>query len=619
MHAININFNNRCSACGTARPADPSATAEAKPEETDSTRGGDTPSKSERSESKSPVAPAAVTIGGAVPAATSSFDEVRITAVGKFNNLGKFETRLEAAIVSRGMILTPLQVQYRIAHWSKDCDEALLEFLNNPANAKTETGSYPLSFTLPKNFLAYRGAVLQRLNLLDVIIRTQMIEAFNKTLEVLLPLIDLSNDDPHSLGALIRRSNCYLLLKSKMPLLRKVISTTEVGSGGDVPASLSLSNYKSLLSRDKAEKDPTNSQNCFVQAFRQLQKKDSAVYRNSSERVFTISFADESGIDAGGVFREGMSRIVEDLFSEHFNLLLLCPNGQEDVHAGLDKYVPNPKHTSPLAMEMFEFIGKLMATSIRAKLCLSFEFPPLIWKKMVGEEVTNFDLMEVDMIAAKQLDELENCDQDASEPVLDQDAFATKFDGKFKFCYIGSDKELHELCAGGAAKEVTFDNRLEYCSAVRKVRLNEFDEQVKAITKGMGIVIPPRALLLFSASQLEELVCGSPDVNVELWQQNTEASGVSAETVALFWRVMKSLTPKEQSGFIRFAWGRSRLPARKEDFITKMRLTSGGRAAMPVSHTCFFSIELPEYRTEEEMRHGLLTAIYYGVGGILNG
>jgi hypothetical protein len=547
-----------------------------------------------------------------------TIDELKITVIGKFSNQGKFEARLEGAIASNNMILTPIHVHYRLMQWTKDCDDALLDFLNNPANSKSD-GSFPLAFTLPKSYLAYRGSSLNRLNLLDIIIRTRLIEAFNKTLEHLLPLIDLSNDDPQSLGAMIRKCNRYLLLKIKQPLLKKAISSTEATSGGEVPASLALSNYKSLLSRDRNEKDPTTSQNCFVQAFRQLQKKDSVVYRNANERVFTITFADESGIDAGGVFREGMSRIVDDLFSEYFNLLILCPNGLEDVHASIDKYVPNPKHTSPLALEMFEFIGKLMATSIRAKLCLPFAFPPLVWKKLVGEEVTSMDLMEVDMIAAKQLDELENCDQDPTEPVLDQESFAVKFGGKFKFNYLGSDRVIHELVPGGSSKEVTFENRLEYCQLVRQVRLSEFDIQIEAMAKGMAVVIPARALLLFSASQIEELVCGSPEINVDLWEQNTEVSGVSASTVKLFWKVMRTFTAKEQSGFIRFAWGRSRLPTKKEEFTTKFRLTNGGRAAMPVSHTCFFSVELPEYRSEEEMRHGLLTAVYYGVGGILNG
>ena len=44
-----------------------------------------------------------------------------------------------------------------------------------------------------------------------------------------------------------------------------------------------------------------------------------------------------------------------------------------------------------------------------------------------------------------------------------------------------------------------------------------------------------------------------------------------------------------------------------------------GDETLPVTHTCFFSIELPDYSTEEILKTRLLTAITYGVGGILNG
>lgn len=641
---INPLSNITCSACATARPADATTTASsisapetvaASPIVSAAVASAESGLGDDGTERRpiTPVPPTAIgggsdasnntgkggngaTDGG--PSGSIAFDELRIVATGKLTNHARFETRLESTLLNKRIMLTPLQVHYRIAQWTKDCDDALLEYLNNPVNQQ-KNSDYALAFTLPKNYLAYRGAVLNRMNMLDIIIRVQLIEAFNKTLEHLLPLVDLSNDDAFSVGAMIRKSNRYLLLKLKQPLLKKTISATEVSGGGEIPVSLVLSNYKALTSREKEEKDPTTSQNCFVQAFHQLRKKDSMVYRNSNERVFTITFADESGIDAGGVFREGMSRIVEDLFSVDFNLLLLCPNGQDDVHTSMDKFVPNPKHNGPLALEMFEFIGKLMSTSIRAKLCLPFAFPPLIWKKLVGDEVTPFDLMEVDMISFRQLDEIEHCDTDVHDLVTDQEGFARRFENNLCFAYLGSDKELHELLPLGFSKEVTFENRLEYVQLVRHARLKEFDLQIEAMARGMALVIPARALLLFSAAQMEELVCGSPVINLDLWQEMTDISGVSPQTVKLFWQVMRSLTPKEHSGFIRFAWGRSRLPTRREDFSTRMRLTNGGRAAMPVSHTCFFSIELPEYRTEEEMRHGLLTAIYYGVGGILNG
>jgi hypothetical protein len=43
-----------------------------------------------------------------------------------------------------------------------------------------------------------------------------------------------------------------------------------------------------------------------------------------------------------------------------------------------------------------------------------------------------------------------------------------------------------------------------------------------------------------------------------------------------------------------------------------------GEDSLPASHTCFFSIEVPPYRTEASMRKGLLTAIHFGMVGILN-
>lgn len=62
-------------------------------------------------------------------------------------------------------------------------------------------------------------------------------------------------------------------------------------------------------------------------------------YRNafSSLRCATpdvglqINFVGEDGVDAGGVFREGMSSMVEDLFSADLDLLIQCPNGRHAV------------------------------------------------------------------------------------------------------------------------------------------------------------------------------------------------------------------------------------------------------------------------------------------------
>ena len=62
---------------------------------------------------------------------------------------------------------------------------------------------------------------------------------------------------------------------------------------------------------------------------------------------------------------------------------------------------------------------------------------------------------------------------------------------------------------------------------------------------------------------------------------------------------------QERSLYLRFVWGRSRLPLRAEDFPKKHKLklqsTSGKllRNTLPVAHTCFFSLDLPQYTTKK--------------------
>ncbi|CAM9663494.1 unnamed protein product, partial [Ectocarpus fasciculatus] len=78
-----------------------------------------------------------------------------------------------------------------------------------------------------------------------------------------------------------------------------------------------------------------------------------------------------------------MSRMVEDLFSPDFDLLVPCPNGRHAVGQNNEKFVPNSQHSSPLALCMLRFVGRLMGLSLRTRLCLPFQLPGLIWKRIL--------------------------------------------------------------------------------------------------------------------------------------------------------------------------------------------------------------------------------------------
>jgi hypothetical protein len=80
------------------------------------------------------------------------------------------------------------------------------------------------------------------------------------------------------------------------------------------------------------------------------------------------------------------------------------------------------------------------------------------------------------------------------------------------------------------------------------------------------------------------------------------------------WEILEEMEPEDQAAFLKFTWGRTRLPLSSESFTQPMKLTkrsTGGINAFPISHTCFFEIELPEYTSKEIMLERIMVAIIH--------
>jgi len=513
-------------------------------------------------------------------------------------------------------------------------DEARSTFLQDPLNASLQVLS--ALTTTPRNGIskAMCGVAneLEAWSLLDLQQRCAIWISINSLLfDTFLAFLDVTTTDENNLGALVRIYKYYLFTHLKKDFLFKTLAHTSSNnsknsnpgyqsSSKGLPAQIRLDNFLASKSRERNESSIFESKNCFVQAFQQLHLKDSKIYRFifSTDRVFHIQFEKESGIDAGGVFREGVTRIIEDLFLVNdFNLLTLTPN--------MDSFLPNHRlFNDSLSIQMLEFVGKLMGMSLRAKLTLPFSFPSILWKLLIGEQVGIGDLYDIDPDTARHIDHLMSF-LDSSQNI---DSSKASFDEKygegseFYFCFINGDGVEEGLIENGHSVQVTFSNLQAYCDALLWIKLHMYDKGIKAMAKGLDEVVPLFSVCLFSWRELEILVAGQAVFNIPLWQANTEClPTLSPLVVELFWKVMEKLTSKEQEGFVRFAWGRSRLPNTAEEFVVKMKLGPAGSAdaKLPIAHTCFFQIELPNYKTEEEMRHGLLTVIHFGGSGILLG
>jgi hypothetical protein len=84
-------------------------------------------------------------------------------------------------------------------------------------------------------------------------------------------------------------------------------------------------------------------------------------------------------------------------------------------------------------------------------------------------------------------------------------------------------------------------------------------------------------------------VCGSPEIDVQLLKQNTKYTGCNANDphIKYFWQVLEAFSQTERAQFLRFAWGRSRLPPASK-FTEKMKIDSSNItvAHLPRAHTC---------------------------------
>ncbi|KAK1947830.1 putative E3 ubiquitin-protein ligase HERC1 [Phytophthora citrophthora] len=484
---------------------------------------------------------------------------------------------------------------------------ALMEIVTSAGNEQKAEKTDPKPTTADTHGrLSKRFKVLQEFN--AAIYRILPFTAFHalgvdtlnaRTFEKKLMLSDLVMEHRHRILSVVKRAVWENALGR----------TNESG----VSFELTLNRPKAMRFRATARTDVEGRHMLFSQAFRQLQALDGTHFRRE-DSLYHVTFLGENAQDAGGPYRETFAQYCEELQSTQLPLMLPTPNSQHNVGVGREKWLLNPGALSSSLLQMLEFLGKLMGASIRSKQYLALNLAPLVWKKLAGERLTLDDLAAVDSMLVNSMSKMRTIDRyGVTEEMFEDIVMET-------FTTLGADNRVLELKPGGAQLPVTFSTRCEYADLVEQARLHESDEQALAIFRGLAKVVPAKLLACFSGSELELMVCGSPEVSVDLLEKCTEYSSCSPtdDHIVWFWRALRDFSHEERSAFLRFVWGRSRLPASADEFPQRFKLQSfnqqrAGRsvdAYMPVAHTCFFSIEIPAYSSEAVLREKLLYAIY---------
>jgi E3 ubiquitin-protein ligase HUWE1 len=114
---------------------------------------------------------------------------------------------------------------------------------------------------------------------------------------------------------------------------------------------------------------------------------------------------------------------------------------------------------------------------------------------------------------------------------------------------------------------------------------------------GFHDIIPAELIAIFNEQELELLISGLPEIDVDDWKSNTEYHNYSASSsqIQWFWRAVRSYDKEERAKLLQFVTGTSKVPLNGFKELEGMNGFSrfnihrdyGSKDRLPSSHTCF--------------------------------
>lgn len=345
----------------------------------------------------------------------------------------------------------------------------------------------------------------------------------------------------------------------------------------------------------------------FVQIARQVVKLNASDLRLPS-RAWKVKLVGEGADDAGGVFDDTITEMCQELETGIVDLLIPSPNATAEVGYNRDRFLFNPSACLDEHLMQFKFLGILMGVAIRTKKPLDLHLAPLVWKQLCCVPLTLEDLEEVDLLYVQTLNSILHIEdsgitEESFHEMIPLDSFVGQ----------SADGKMVPIIPGGNSIPLTFSNRKEYVERAIEYRLHEMDRQVAAVREGMSWIVPVPLLSLLTAKQLEQMVCGMPEICVDVLKKVVRYREVDEQhqLVQWLWRTLEEFSNEERVLFMRFVSGRSRLPANTADISQRFQIMKVDRPydSLPTSQTCFFQLRLPPYSSQLVMAERLRYAI----------
>lgn len=320
-----------------------------------------------------------------------------------------------------------------------------------------------------------------------------------------------------------------------------------------------------------------------------------------------IKFDGEEGLDYGGVSREFFFLLSHDMFNPFYCLFEYSSHDNYTLQINPNSGI-NPEH-----LNYFKFIGRVVGLGVFHRRFLDAFFVGALYKMMLHKKVVLQDMEGVDAEFYRSLKWI--CDNDITD-VLDL-TFSAE-DERF-----GEIVEV-DLKEGGRDIEVTEENKHEYVELISEWKISRrVDEQFKAFIDGFNELIPQELVNVFDERELELLIGGLAEIDVEDWKKHTDYRGYQEndQVIQWFWKCIKEWDSEQKARLLQFTTGTSRIPVngfkdlQGSDGPRRFTIEKAGESnQLPKSHTCFNRVDLPPYLNYEALKQKLTLAVEETVG-----
>jgi HECT-domain (ubiquitin-transferase) len=449
---------------------------------------------------------------------------------------------------------------------------------------------------------------------------SNFIHCTNSLLKTLLPLIEsffISHyDRPNSPSFQYFSENNHKVINMLIKKNPSLLSTTFNLLILRLPSLLDFENKRNYFRAEMREVQRDSGddtirlhvrrQEVFMDSYHQLKVKTGAEMYGK----LRIQFVGEEGLDAGGLTREWYGLLARAMFNPNYALFIPSANGVSFQPNSMSSI--NTEH-----IQFFKFVGRIIGKALCDGYALDLYFTRSFYKHILSQQVNYQDMEDLDIDFYKSLKSLMNINLNESELHEYYFAYEEEEFGKHK---------IKELVPEGKTKRVTEENKIDYIKLLCHMKMTKnIQAQIDAFKTGFHELVPADLISIFDSKELELLISGLPNIDLEDLQANTDYYNYTkdSQVILWLWEVLYEFSHEERAEFLQFVTGSSKVPLEGfkalpglgglQKFQIHKSFTSHDR--LPTAHTCMNQLDLPEYPSKEKLKNRLKLAISEGKEG----